>query len=145
MQYPIKEKGIISMKKSDHLTLVIQLKNLSTKECPKKKNSKESQWNFNRKGGWETYKVLTENESNALTIDTHSDVNEISSKFDKKLTKLKFQAFGKCSKKREELNPKVANLMKEMSEATSATEKEKLNQEIGEILHNRKGNKKNKK
>ena len=35
--------------------------------------------------------------------------------------------------------------MKEMSEATSATEKEKLNQEIGEILHNRKGNKKNKK
>ena len=84
MQYPIKEKGIISKKKSDHLTLVIQLKNLSTKECPKKKNSKESQWNFNRKGGWETYKVLTENESNALTIDTHSDVNEISSKFEKK-------------------------------------------------------------
>ena len=67
--------------------------------------------------------MLTESRTDSLAINAQSDVDEISSKFDKKLTKLKHQAFGKCSKKREVLNPKVAELMKEMSMASSISEK----------------------
>ena len=50
MQYPVKEKDdTIVMKRSDHLTLILHLKNLPTCKRPKIQ-SRETRWNYNRKG-----------------------------------------------------------------------------------------------
>ena len=61
MQHPIKVNGKYEMKKSDHLTLVLDLIDLPTSDAPDKMPKKESCWNYNKKGGWERYRALTEN------------------------------------------------------------------------------------
>ena len=49
MQYPVKENGNITMRKSDHLTLILYLKNLLTNLNKKGDTKIESGWNFNKK------------------------------------------------------------------------------------------------
>ena len=63
MQYPVKNKNAVTIKKSDHLTVILYLTNQKTNNSVEKRPKKESQWNFNRKGGWETFKKLTEKET----------------------------------------------------------------------------------
>ena len=58
MQYPTKENGRIVMKRSDHLTLIFKLKNIPTNKSGTITEKRASKWNFNRKGGWETYKAI---------------------------------------------------------------------------------------
>ena len=85
-----------------------------------------TRWNYNRKGGWEKYKSLTEEKTNNLAIKEDSNVNDLASKFEKKLIKVKHQSFGKCSFKKSILKPKVSSLV----EARRATNSEEEKKEI---------------
>ena len=133
MQYPTKVGNKYEMKKSDHLTIIVKLKDLSKKNSLEPKSKKECQWNYNKVGGWDVYKHLTEDFTQRYT--NHSkDVNEIDRKIERKLVKVKHKAFGKCSRKRTNISTKVSELMKQKNESKSTKEKEEFDEEIGREL-----------
>ena len=65
-----------------------------------------------------------------LFKEGESDVDKIDSVIDKKLTKIKHQAFGKCSKKSTKSNSEASNLMKLKSETKSDEDRVRLDEEI---------------
>ena len=134
MQYPKKVDGKIVMQRSDHLTLVLRLKNIPMARSKPKKTVEEPRWNYGRKGGWEVFKTLTEEESNNLAINSHTNVDQLAQKFETKLTKIKHKAFGKCSDGRKKISSKVSNLMESKQKTKSEDLKEKLDEEIGKEL-----------
>ena len=84
IQHPIKAGGKTVMKKSDHVPLVLKLKNLPHDPAMRKKDVKVSKWNFNKPGGWNKYKQLTNEEvlpdfDDDVTADGHLE------KFNKKM------------------------------------------------------------
>ena len=66
------------------------------------------------------------------------DVNEVYEKFEKKITKVKHQAFGKCTKINIKTNSKVALLMKEQAKLTDVEEKKTMNELIAKEMINEK-------
>ena len=84
--------------------------------------------------GWEVYKSITDAESNNLAIDASSNVDEISSKIEKKLTKAKHKAFGKCSSGQQVVDKKISNLLRERGIMKSDREKAEIDNEIGKEL-----------
>ena len=65
------------------MTLIFFLKNLPTGNARKKKVEKKSQWKYNQKYGWETYKKLTEEASNNILVTPESDVIDLAIRFEK--------------------------------------------------------------
>ena len=87
-----------------------------------------------QKGGWKKYKELTEEKDEKIETTANTDVDDLASKFEKKLTKIKHQAFGKISKIKVAINPKVANIIKERSKADDQVDKEEIDNKIGQLL-----------
>ena len=128
IQYPVTSDGKTVLKKSDHIALVLHLQNLPTSQT--KANLKEKRWNYNKENGWNRYKQLTEEETLSGIVEETEDVDEVAEKFDKKINKIKFKAFGKCTFKKENVKPKIAKLLREKA----AMEDEEKRQEIVEEI-----------
>ena len=58
IQHPIKEKGKIVLKKSDHLTIILFLKNIPTRSSGDSKTQKVVHWNYHKEGGWEVIQAI---------------------------------------------------------------------------------------
>ena len=66
------------------------------------KSGKEAKWNLAKKDGWEKYKQLTEAKSEKIKeiIENEQlDIEEVVEKFERIENKIKFEAFGKTSRK----------------------------------------------
>ena len=66
------------------------------------KSGKEAKWNLAKKDGWEKYKQLTEAKSEKIKeiIENEQlDIEEVVEKFERIENKIKFEAFGKMSRK----------------------------------------------
>ena len=91
----VRANGREKLIRSDHLPILVVLKNMPKK---KKKVEKKSQWNLHKPGGWEVYKAAMEEASekinNVIEDDTIS-VEEVMNKTDVIMNKVKFKAFGK--------------------------------------------------
>ena len=57
--------GNLKLTPTDHHTLILTFQNLPTKVLDKP-ITKEVRWNYNKEGGWETYKEITEDKCNDL-------------------------------------------------------------------------------
>ena len=96
-------------KYSDHYSFVLKLSNLPME---KQKQEQVTQWNLAKPGGWEKFKELSENKSKIVddaVEDEDRTVEDIFSKFESVLNKIKFQAFGKRSMNKGVKKQKEAN------------------------------------
>ena len=90
-------RGKLVEKPIDHYSLLLKLKNLPRSGIQQKK---EIKWKLMKQGGWAKYKELSDDK--AVSIERvvkgkDLSVEEATEKIEKIETKLKFQAFGKCS------------------------------------------------
>ena len=90
-------RGKLIEKPTDHYSLLLMLKNLPRSGIQQKK---EIRWNLMKQGGWAKYKELSDDKADSIervVKDKDLSVEEATEKIEKIETKLKFQAFGKCS------------------------------------------------
>ena len=81
--------------------MLLTLQNLPTGRQSGKRE-KEVGWNLAKKDGWEKYKRLTEEKSEKIkevVENEELDIEEVMEKFERIEKKIKFEAFGKTSKK----------------------------------------------
>ena len=98
---PVWRRGRWQLTHSDHYTMLLTLQNLPTGRQSEKGN-KEVGWNLARKNGWEKYKQLTEAKSESIkkvVENEELDIEEVVEKFERIENKIKFEAFGKTSRK----------------------------------------------
>ena len=98
---PVWKGGNWQLVYSDHFAMILSLKNLPTRRRDEERK-KEIAWNLNKKNGWEKYKFLTKkmNEKIKSVIqDEMLDMEEVMERLEKINNKIKFNAFGKTSKK----------------------------------------------
>ena len=97
---PVWEKGKFRLVYPDHFPCLLTLQGLPWKEKKVSKEKKKVCWNLAKYGGWNRYKVLTDECSEALNEvigDNSKNVEEITEKFDKIHEKVKFRSFGKVT------------------------------------------------
>ena len=90
-------RGKLVEKPTDHYPLALKLKDLPRSGVQQKK---ETRWNLMKDGGWARYKKLSDDKADSIekaVLDKDLTVEEVADKIEKIETKLKFQAFGKCS------------------------------------------------
>ena len=83
---------------SDHFSLEIIFKNLPLKSNLAKRGQAFSMWNTNKVGGWEVYKMITENNKKLLKVsddDDDVDSSVMMKKIHNEMEKAKYKAFGK--------------------------------------------------
>ena len=100
---PISKKKSIT---SDHFPILITF---SSDFCSKKtKVPRETFtiWNTNKEGGWNRYKEMTNDDISILNEDDilGASTTEVMSKLDKKINKIKYSAFGKVKRKKDNPN-----------------------------------------
>ena len=119
---PTKNDGL---KYSDHYALHCVFNDLPMKTEEKFKKLNPTIWNTKRPGGWEQYKVKSNNIEEMVTLIRVSgdDVDKLDAAIEKKMNKLKYNCFGKVTVKgssREE--QEVKNLQKEKLKVASQSE-----------------------
>ena len=100
---------------SDHFSLNLIFKNLPLKSNLAIGGNKHTMWNTNKVGGWEVYKLLTDNNENLKSIPENDvDTSVVMKKIQDELEKAKYKAFGKVTvKSRKKPTNVIANLNKE--------------------------------
>ena len=91
----VRAKGKEKLIRSDHLPILVLLKNMPK---AKKMVEKKSQWNLKKPGGWEVYKAAMEEASEKIDNvieDETLTAEEVMDKTDTIMNKVKFKAFGK--------------------------------------------------
>ena len=68
---------------------------LQAKDKVMSHHHRESQWNKGRKGGWEKYLSLTNDNKNLQKIAMEESVVEMDNKLSNELNRIKFKSFGK--------------------------------------------------
>ena len=88
-------RGKQRMIRSDHFPLIMVLKNMPKAKMMVKR---ESWWNLHKPGGWEVYKAAMEEASEKIdniTRDESLEIDEVMTKTDAIMNKVKYKAFGK--------------------------------------------------
>ena len=88
-------KGRHKVIRLDHFPIFVMLESMPK---TKMKVQKESRWNLNKEGGWETYRSVMEEvseELEAVVDDKDMTEEEVVKKFDAVANKGKFKSFGK--------------------------------------------------
>ena len=81
---------------TDHRSLILEFRKLPLKLEVNTAGARYALWNTNKIGGWEVYKMLTENNKNIEDAVTKNDDPTVAMKaFDKELNKVKFKSFGR--------------------------------------------------
>ena len=96
MERAVFEKGKFTLKRSDHFTLILSLKNIP-KSSRNIKPTKSTMFNLNKKEGWDNYKENTDEVIDKLENvinDANVDSNEMMETLEKVHTKIKFKSFG---------------------------------------------------
>ena len=99
---PISKKKSIT---SDHFPILITFSNVFCSKRPKCATETFTIWNTNREGGWSRYKELTDDDMSLVgtlqkdNISGESTTDSMN-KIQKKLTRIKYSAFGKVKVKR---------------------------------------------
>ena len=103
---------------SDHRSLILEFRNIPLKLNSNNPGTKFSMWNTNRIGGWEVFKMITENNKkleNAVNENTNPTL--AMKGIDDELKKAKFKAFGKVKvNKKQKINEDILNLNKKKVE-----------------------------
>ena len=105
--------GKASLTPTDHFTMIFKLKNLPVRK--EEKEEKEVVWHLKKKGGWEKYFQITENDCEKLietTKDTTNNVNTMAEEFDKIHTKIKFASLGKVKSQKVKTDKVLVDLVK---------------------------------
>ena len=86
---------------SDHYAMMLTLQDLPA-AGQTGQQEKEVRWNIAKKGGWQRYHDLTKNKSEAIAkiVAKEEDIEDAIKKIERIESKIKFQAFGKCSIKK---------------------------------------------
>ena len=101
MARPVRRRGSWQLVHSDHFAMILSLQNLPTRRRGEERK-KDTVWNLKKKDGWEKYKFLTKKMSEkikAVVQDETLDMEEVMEKVEKIDNRIKFNAFGKTSKK----------------------------------------------
>ena len=131
----VKMGTVYKMVYSDHFTCLLTLSNMpKVKEA---RQQKQTVWNLRKEGGWNMYKILSDECSEALekVLDNEDTINNKMKKFNKIHERIKYKAFGKVTignkdRKVKERGDNVANLdAKELFEE----EAKRAEEEIKEI------------
>ena len=82
---------------SDHFTCILTLSDLPREK--EIKQQKQTMWNLSKEGGWDEYKVLSDEHSESLEkmLDKEDTINNKMNKFNKIHDKIKYKAFGKVT------------------------------------------------
>ena len=99
----------------DHYSSLLVFKNLPLKNSQVNPGPKFTLWNTNKEGGWEKYKMLTEENTkfNEVAEDVHSDPDELMTKISKELNRVKYVSFGKVKIRQK---PKVNKVIEQLQE-----------------------------
>ena len=84
IQYPVKIRGETRLKRSDHLTLILYLKNLAI-DNHQETSSKNTVWNYKRKGAWEAYKKATSQVTMEFPDESNINVDVIQERLVRKI------------------------------------------------------------
>jgi hypothetical protein len=102
----VRERGVAKLVYSDHYAGLLKFEGLPRRRREVKEKV-EAKWNIAKPGGWNRYKVLTEEHSEQLEriVEGGNSIQEKMDKFEKVHNNIKFKAFGKVHiKKRETEN-----------------------------------------
>ena len=94
----VKEKGKHRLVYTDHLSSILQLKDLPRRK--KKKEIKRTIWNLAKPNSWTEYGKVSDDYSEELgkiVEDKNTTIQEAMNKFEKLHEKIKFKVFGKVS------------------------------------------------
>ena len=121
-------------KYSDHFPLIITFENIPKQKAKNPLANVHTIWNTNKEGGWEAFKTLTEDiDTFANCIDEDRTTTENMDRILKKMTKIKFSAFGKVKIKPSNIDKELKKLIKQKHSANTDKFDEDINKRILEI------------
>ena len=133
----LRNKNKVQLVYPDHYPVLLTLTGLP--RVKEHKQEKVVRWNLAKEGGWSRYKELTMECKNILKVIENKDlsIEETKQIFDKKLDKIKFQAFGKVTienkagkslKEKENKETSEEEIAKKLLEEQTAIAEHELNE-----------------
>ena len=125
---------------TDHLSLKISLRDLPSSN---RKTEIRTKWNLKKPGGWNRYKVATDDIADKIVeiVDSEKDIEEVINKVEKLQNKAKFVAFNKTKIKREK--PKNVDALNDLEPSKAheilTRQSEQIEKEILEIKSSNQG------
>ena len=135
----ITTRGVLGLRYTDHLSLILELKMKSRKTSQKT----EVKWNTSKPGGWNHYNWISNLKANKIkdAVENENDTDTAGKKLDKIDKKIRFAAFGKTKIKNNK--PKRINKdnksEEETAKETQRKESEKIEKEFENIKKSKQG------
>ena len=128
---PVKKDKIVY---SDHRSLILEFQKIPLKLKSNNVGENFQMWNTNKVGGWEVYKMITENNNKLENASTEEkDPTDIMKIIDNELTKAKFKAFGKVKiRTNSKTNKDLQVLQKEKANALERNDA-RLDEDLDQI------------
>ena len=97
---------------SEHYPIIIEFGNIPRRQPAKLKNKPPTVWNVKKDGGWEAFKMSTEDvgEFGNIFDNKGKSTTEIAKDIERKMTKKKFAAFGKVKLRNKKENEDLKKL-----------------------------------
>ena len=99
-------------KYSDHYPVIIEFANIPRRQPAKLNNKPQTVWNIKKDGGWQAFKVSTEHVAEFVNIfdDKLKSTTDLTKDIERKMTKKKFEAFGKVKLRNKKENEDLKKL-----------------------------------
>ena len=125
----------ITAKYPDHFPIIVTFRNLSKNKLGKPSKNVHTIWNTHKEGGWEAFKMLSDNQdlfTNIISKENENTTADVAN-LQKKMTKIKFSAFGKVKLKPPNVDKKLKELMEQKHVENTDENLRDINQRILEI------------
>ena len=120
----------------DHYAISITFKGLPLRNDSVSLGKKYTQWNTNKKGGWNRYKILTNSNKklDEIAASESEDPDVLMKGIEKEMNNIKYKAFGKVKiKKRKEKDGKLEMLLVKKEKVLTGKASDSIRAEVEEI------------
>ena len=146
---PVRPVNKSESRHSDHFPIIVEFRNIPRRGSTKLNNKPQTVWNLNKDGGWDVFNKATKElcEFEDVFDNNNKSTTDIVKDMERKITKKKFEAFGKIKIRNNRENKDLNKLYdrkrsklesndveKEISHKLLELQREEVEKEIKEVM-----------